>query len=324
MKNSIFFFLLISFDSLALEKVLVSYFRPYGRENKNHSEDVAKKLKEISKEIEIVLCPLSGLSTGLDVSFYSKRDDILNDNGAKGRLNGNTSSFEQLKECMNENPEVSSVYSIGEGLCEISYEGVAYNSMKTGSSSDMRDHNGNLIPFTYKIEKNGPTHIELNSEQNIAAYCYAVSLEENKFKFMSSLGSDPGNFVCNNLAYWMSHFIQENELLIDYEFIHIPPNFSRINTNFCSKNKIQWALKGPDFESNLTDYIANNIASFVKAKIKTKGLYGKASCKPKSNRTIRSLDQDVNSALLRECISTLKTELKEGIQQGLRSRKNLK
>jgi pyrrolidone-carboxylate peptidase len=259
--------LVLSLNSFAKTKILVSYFEPFKGRSENHTKVVAEVLAKMQSlkdsQIEIVLCPLDG-GQGLPVSFHSERPDLRDTGKKKAGLSGEANSFTQVKDCIDKNPDISSVYSLGEAPCKVTYENVAYNAMETGAASIKRDSNGNLIPDLQRIDAGSNASLQLDQEKNIQAFCLAL-LSNEKFKEISVAGKDPGTYVCNNLAYNVQKYIRDRNLKIGYEFVHIPVSFERSSDGFCgsvSFKKIPASEKSAVF----TRMIAENISQFMVSK----------------------------------------------------------
>lgn len=236
------------------KKIILSYFEPFAGREDNHTEAVAKLVKEkMGKDVELVLCPLKG-EKGLPVAFHSGRTDIIQLDKT-GKLEG-ASSFDGLKACLDEHPDAQQVLSLGEGSCRVEVEGVARNLMTTGYSSLNKDNNGVMIPTPESIAEKGPKGLP-TEDANILALC----IEQNitNVDQVMSYSTDAGLYVCNNLMYNFQSYLEYNKLPVSYAFIHIPLPYEG-HKGFCNNGLEVGSARA--FSSN----IADQVASFIKSK----------------------------------------------------------
>lgn len=261
--------LLFMFTSslFAQTKVLLSYFKPFGTYQNNHSKQVALEIYRNTylkkHNIKIILCPSD--SEGLDVSFHSDRNDLMINGEKIGSLQGSETSFTQLKQCLTKHPDIKDVFSLGEGGCQISFETIAHNDMKE-SNPKKADHNGNLVLRFSKIENNEIKSRKIQRQKNLETFCYLKSIDPD-FKKGVNLSTNAGSYICNNLSYNFVKYLSEKKKNINFEFIHIPPMASTMDKR-CTNEDVNRALKNrvENVDKVYSKYIARKIAKFIKTK----------------------------------------------------------
>ncbi len=181
---------ILSSAAIAKPVVVVSYFDPFGKASFNNSERVALRLEQSLEDHPDFDLKMCALNTVFDKSFY-QLDDCLKGLDVEPKL----------------------VLGLGESNCEFKLETMARNLDKTkGPDNDGVERNNTpIIPDSTK-------EIGLNYPLG-DMYC---ALPQQNRKDLE-VSNNAGTFICNNLAYQVSHNYPETT----FGFIHVPSHDCR-------------------------------------------------------------------------------------------------
>lgn len=180
-------FILFSLSAWSKDTILVSYFDAFGKAPFNNSERVAKAIAEefsADLDVDIELCKLN---TVFDTSFH------------------------QLESCYKDMPvRPKIVLGLGESNCNFKLETIVRNKDKTIGPDNQGNQRNNTA-----IVPEAPRAYGLNYPLP-QMYC---SLDKNE-RSKVEVSNNAGSFVCNNLAFQMSHYHPD----LEFGFMHVPAN----------------------------------------------------------------------------------------------------
>jgi pyrrolidone-carboxylate peptidase len=181
--------LTLSWPALAIQRVMLTAFEPFGSSSTNRSYDVALRMKR----------QLEAQGIHVDVCLLP----VVYDEASK--------VAEQCWQTLSPKPDLA--VSMGEAACAIKMETAGLNR---DSSPGFPDNSGQIRTGS-PIAEGAPAKVPFH-EFVTSMYCSAPPQIRNAI----TVSSSPGGFVCNNVAYSLGSYFQDRH--VPYTFIHVPNN----------------------------------------------------------------------------------------------------